>query len=140
MKKYKFDIIRQNVMSWSLDIRENLSSPDELYCACPTPSFPWIMPGEYIPSKDYYGEIVDDFDDYIKQRNAYCKQLFKEIQKTQTHPVLNVIRHQFDRFLWSLDTFIFGYSLNSKLCCLRANIIHLFNKFKNSNIWQKSIH
>ena len=140
MKKYKFDIIRQNVMSWSLDIRENLSSPDELYCACPTPSFPWIMPGEYIPSKDYYGEIVDDFDDYIKQRNAYCKQLFKEIQKTQTHPVLNIIRHQFDRFLWSLDTFIFGYSLNSKLCCLRANIIHLFNKFKNSNIWQKSIH
>ena len=140
MKKYKFDIIRHIVMSWSPDIRENLSSPDELYCACPTPSFPWLMPGEYIPSKDYYGEIVDDFDDYIKQRNAYCKQLFKEIQKTQTHPVLNVIRHQFDKFLWSLDTFIFGYSLNSKLCCLRANINHLFNKCKNSNIWQKSIH
>ena len=140
MKKYKFDIIRQNVMSWSPDIRENLSSPDELHCACPGPSCPWITLEEYIPSHDYYGETVDDIDEYIQQRNAYCKQLFKEIQKTQTHPVLNVIRHKLDRFLWFLDTFIFGYSLSSKLCCLRANIIHLFNKFKNSNIWQKSIH
>lgn len=81
MKQYKFDYIKENVEKWGKDIprdRETLiSTPFGI-------TMPHLFPKEnnmgfnYYPPKDYYGETIEDIDDWMKQRERYCEELEKE--------------------------------------------------------------
>lgn len=78
MKKYKFDYIREWVEKWNPDIPRTVEQIEM------TPwdiLFPWIMPGEYRPAKDHYGEIIEDFEEWHKQRHDFCIKLAKEYEE-----------------------------------------------------------
>ena len=45
-------------------------------------SLPYMVPGEpYIPPKDYYGEVVDDINEWMAQREKYIEKLYKKLKK-----------------------------------------------------------
>ena len=87
MKKYKFDYIREMVSEWhpsvKVDLNGVLGTPYKI-------TLPMIMPETnedgnfqmvYYPARDYYGEEIENTQDWLKQREKYCKNLVKEIKK-----------------------------------------------------------
>lgn len=77
-KKYKFDYIREWVEKWNPDVPRTVEriemTPWDIL-------FPWFMPGEYLPTKDHYGEIIEDFEEWYKQRHDFCIKLAEEYEK-----------------------------------------------------------
>ena len=81
MKQYKFDYIREMVEKWNPEIEKTL---DRIEFVPFMLTLPWIMPGEeYRPATDYYGETVDNFEEWHRQREEYCKKLAKEYENLQ---------------------------------------------------------
>ena len=89
MKKYKFDYIREMVSEWHPNVKVDLNS---LLNTPYNVSLPMIMPETneegkfqltYYPAKDYYGEVIEDVNVWLKQREKYCKKLVKEIKKAK---------------------------------------------------------
>jgi hypothetical protein len=81
MKQYKFDYIREMVEKWNPEIEKTL---DRIEFVPFMLTLPWIMPGEeYRPVTDYYGETVDNFEEWHRQREEYCKKLAKEYEDLQ---------------------------------------------------------
>ena len=80
MKEYRFDYMREQVEKWNPGVPITLERIEFL------PFFitlPWITLDEYIPPKDYYGEVVEDFHEWYKQRHEYCLKLAKEYETLQ---------------------------------------------------------
>lgn len=76
-KKYRFDYVREQVMNWDPTIRQECTL--DMIENCAHISMPWIMPGEYIPAHDYYGQEVDSVGDWYSQKHEYCKKLYDEL-------------------------------------------------------------
>lgn len=78
MKQYRFDYIKEWVEKWNPDIPRTVERIEM------TPwdiRLPWIMPWEYRPAKDYYGEEIYDFEEWHKQRHDFCVKLAKEYEE-----------------------------------------------------------
>jgi hypothetical protein len=79
LKKYCFDYIKENVMGWNPEIKKNLTK-EMLYMTPWRVTLPYMMPDLYIPAMDAYGEIIDDIDDWHKQRDEYITNLYNELK------------------------------------------------------------
>ena len=78
MKQYRFDYIKEWVEKWNPDIprtaeRIEMTPWDILP--------PWFMPWEYRPAKDHCGEIIEDFEEWYKQRHDFCVELAEEYER-----------------------------------------------------------
>lgn len=81
MKQYRFDYIREMVEEWNPGVEKTLERIEFVPFLL---TLPWIMPGEeYRPMTDYYGEIVDNFEEWCKQRHDFCVKLAKEYEILQ---------------------------------------------------------
>ena len=79
-KKYCFDYIKENVMGWNPEIKKNLTK-EMLYMTPWRVTLPYMMPDLYIPTMDAYGEIIDDINDWYKQREEYIENLYNELKE-----------------------------------------------------------
>ena len=43
-------------------------------------SLPFIMPDRIIPATDYYGEVIDNYDEWKRQREEYIEKLYKQLK------------------------------------------------------------
>lgn len=68
MKKYKFDYIKESVEKWAPDVPRTLETIEFL------PFGILLFP----PYMDPYGEIIEDLNDWYKQRHEYCVKLADE--------------------------------------------------------------
>lgn len=81
MKEYRFDYIREMVEKWNPEIPRTVERMRFLPWYI---SLPWIMPGEeFRPAKDHYGEVIEDFEEWFRQREEYCKKLAEEYEILQ---------------------------------------------------------
>ena len=79
MKTYRFDYIREMVDKWNPNIPRTVEQIEF------TPwlvTLPWIMPDDFRPAKDYYGEVVEDITEWKKQRHEFCVKLADEYAKS----------------------------------------------------------
>ena len=79
VKKYCFDYIKENVMGWKSEIKKILTK-EMLYMTPWRVTPPYMFPDRYIPAMDSYGEIIDDIDDWYKQREEYIENLYNELK------------------------------------------------------------
>ena len=78
-KKYRFDYIKEDVMKWAPDVRKTMTK--EMISFLPLKvTLPYFMPDRYIPAMDYYGEVIDDYEDWKKQREEYIDSLFDKLK------------------------------------------------------------
>ena len=77
-KKYKFDYIRENVEGWLPEFKKNITK--QMIEITPYGIFVW---NDIIKSSvlDYYGESIEDFDEWKKQREEYIDSLYNELKK-----------------------------------------------------------
>lgn len=86
MKEYRFDYIKEMVDKWREDV------PKDVESIAGTPflvNLPWVDLDEnyklrVTPAHDYYGEEIEDMQDWINQRNKYCEKLAKEYENSKT--------------------------------------------------------
>ena len=78
-KKYCFDYIREDVMKWSPDVRKNVTK-QMLYMIPSRVRHPFISPEQIIPAIDYYGEVIDDYDEWSIEREEYIEELYKKLK------------------------------------------------------------
>jgi hypothetical protein len=80
MKEYRFDYMREWVEPWHPSVPRTLEQirglPFDIL-------LPWITPDEYRPAKDHYGEDIDNFEEWYRQREEYCLKLAKEYETLQ---------------------------------------------------------
>ena len=79
-KKYCFDYIMKDVMKWAPDVRKNVTK-QMLYMLPLRVRFPFIMPEQITPPIDYYGEVIDNYDEWKKQREEYIDNLYNELKE-----------------------------------------------------------
>ena len=79
MKKiYRFDYIKEMVEKWAPGVPRTYQQINFLPWRI---TLPWIMPDCFIPAKDYYGEVIEDLEEWHRQREEYIKNLVKEYEK-----------------------------------------------------------
>ena len=78
-KKYRFDYIREDVMKWAPDVRKNVTK-QMLYMLPLRVLFPFILPEQITPPIDYYGEVIDNYGEWSKQREEYIEELYRELK------------------------------------------------------------
>ena len=78
-KKYCFNYIKEDVMKWAPDVRKNVTK-QMLYMLPLRVNLPFIMPDSYISATDYYGEVIDDYDEWKRQREEYIEELYKHLK------------------------------------------------------------
>lgn len=86
MRDYKFDYICEMVEKWkddvSRDIYRILGTPFGILLPL---TMSEIIDGKivlkYYPAKDYYGEPIDNIEEWFKQRRDYCEKLANEYEK-----------------------------------------------------------
>jgi hypothetical protein len=83
-KKYCFDYIREDVMKWAPEVRKNVTK-QMLYMLPLRVQFPFIMPDRIIPAIDYYGEVIDDYGEWSKEREEYIEQLYKQLKNEEQY-------------------------------------------------------
>ena len=79
-KKYCFDYIKEDVMKWAPDVRKNVTK-QMIYMLPLRVNFPFIMPDRITPAIDYYGEVIDDYAEWHKQREEYIDNLYNELKE-----------------------------------------------------------
>ena len=76
MKTYRFDYLKEWADKWFDKTHITMS---QLYMLPWDVALPWFMPGEeYIPPKDHYGDVIDDINEWSRQREEYLKNLWVE--------------------------------------------------------------
>ena len=81
MKEYRFDYLKERVEQWQEGWPKTLEAIEGLPFDI---LLPWFVPGEeYRPAKDHYGEDIDDFEEWYRQRHEYCIKLAKEYENLQ---------------------------------------------------------
>ena len=78
-KKYCFDYIRENVMKWAPEVRKNVTK-QMLYNIPLSVRFPFISPELITPPIDYYGEVIDNYGEWSKEREEYIENLYKKLK------------------------------------------------------------
>lgn len=78
-KKYCFDYIREDVMKWTPDVRKNVTK-QMLYMLPLRVLFPFILPEQITPPIDYYGEVIENYGEWSKQREEYIEELYKQLK------------------------------------------------------------
>lgn len=78
-KKYCFDYIKEDVMKWAPEVRKTMTK-QMIYMLPLRVNLPFIMPDIYIPAMDYYGEVIDDYDEWHRQREEYIDNLYNELK------------------------------------------------------------
>lgn len=71
MKRYRFDYIRESVEKWTDNIPKTLEFIEGV---------PFGLL-QYQPMTDTYGEVVDDFKEWYRQRHEYCVKLADEYKQ-----------------------------------------------------------
>ena len=79
-KKYCFDYIKEDVMKWAPEVRKTMTK-QMIYMLPLRVIFPFIMPDRITPPFDYYGEVIDDYDVWNKQREEYIDNLYDELKE-----------------------------------------------------------
>jgi len=70
-KTYRFDYIRKWVEKWNPDIPRTVERIE----MTPWDIFIWSW-----PQIDHYGEIIEDFEEWYKQRHDFCIKLAEEYE------------------------------------------------------------
>ena len=79
-KKYCFDYIKEDVMKWAPEVRKTMTK-QMIYMLPLRVNLPFIMPDRYIPAMDYYGEVIDNYDEWKRQREEYIDNLYNELKE-----------------------------------------------------------
>ena len=79
-KKYRFDYIKEDVMKWAPEVRKTMTK-QMIYMLPLRVNLPFIMPDRYIPAMDYYGEVIDNYDEWKRQREEYIDNLYNELKE-----------------------------------------------------------
>lgn len=79
-KKYCFDYIKEDVMKWAPDVRKNVTK-QMLYMLPLRVQFPFISPEQIPIAIDYYGDVIDNYDEWKKQREEYIDNLYNELKE-----------------------------------------------------------
>ena len=79
-KKYCFDYIKEDVMKWAPEVRKTMTK-QMIYMLPLRVNLPFIMPDRYIPAMDYYGEVIDNYDEWKRQREEYIDKLYNELKE-----------------------------------------------------------
>lgn len=66
MKQYRFDYIRESVEEWGGNVPKTVEFIEMLPLGLLT---------------DPYGEVVDNFDEWYRQRHEYCVKLAEEYKQ-----------------------------------------------------------
>ena len=77
-KKYRFDNIRYDVMNWSPEVRKTMTK--QMIYMLPDGLFYWSDLIKGLIIKDYFGEVIDDYQDWKKQREEYIDKLYNELK------------------------------------------------------------
>lgn len=75
-KIYKFDYIKDMVDKWAdktTVTRQQLNMIP--YCI----TLPWLTFDSGVPSKDFYDEEIVDFNEWLRQREKYLDNLWKDL-------------------------------------------------------------
>ena len=80
VKKYCFDYIKEDIMKWAPDVRKNVTK-QMIYMLPLRVIFPFIMPDRITPPMDYYGEVIDNYGEWSKQREEYIDNLYNELKE-----------------------------------------------------------
>jgi len=78
-KKYCFDYIKEDVMKWAPEVRETMTK-QMIYMLPLRVLFPFILPEKITPPIDYYGEVIDDYEEWKRQREEYIDNLYKDLK------------------------------------------------------------
>ena len=78
-KKYRFDNIRHDVMNWSPEVRKTMTK--QMIYMLPDGLFYWSDLIKGLIIKDYFGEVIDDYEDWHKQREEYIDNLYNELKE-----------------------------------------------------------
>ena len=77
-KKYRFDNIRHDVMNWSAEVRKTMTK--QMIYMLPDGLFYWSDLIKGLIIRDYFGEVIDDYEDWKKQREEYIDNLYRELK------------------------------------------------------------
>ena len=83
-KKYCFDYIKEDVMKWAPDVRKNVTK-QMIYMLPLRVQFPFISPEQITPPIDYYGEVIDNYDEWKRQREEYIEELYKQLKNGEEY-------------------------------------------------------
>ena len=83
-KKYRFDYIKEDVMKWAPEVRKAMTK-QMIYMLPYRISLPFIMPDRIIPAMDYYGEVIDNYDEWKRQREEYIEELYKQLKNGEEY-------------------------------------------------------
>ena len=76
---YRFDYIRDEVLTWNPDVLRKCTVEFLLQVLPHTIHPAFISRSSSTPTTDYYGEEIEDMKDYLNQRVEYISALHKEI-------------------------------------------------------------
>lgn len=76
MKQYKFDYLKEMVDEWADKTHVTRQQLNMLPWRIQLPYWDLIT---YIPSMDYYGEVIEDAEEWHKQRGEYLDKLWLEL-------------------------------------------------------------
>lgn len=79
VKKYRFDNIRYDVMNWSPEVRETMTK--QMIHMIPYGLFYWSDLIKGLIIRDYFGKIIDDYDEWKKQREEYIDNLYNKLKE-----------------------------------------------------------
>lgn len=83
MKKYKFDYIKEMVDQWCDEVPKDAEAI-KFTPFLITPPFIGLDENCKLignPPYDHYGEVIDDMQDWLEQRDKYCEELAEEYKK-----------------------------------------------------------
>lgn len=78
-KKYRFDNIRHEVMNWSPEVRKTMTK--QMIYMIPEGLFYWSDLIKGLIIRDYFGEVIDNYGEWSKQREEYIDNLYNELKE-----------------------------------------------------------
>ena len=82
IKRYCFDYIKEDVMKWAPEVRKTMTK-QMIYMLPLRVIFPFIMPDSIAPPMDYYGEVIDNYGEWHRQREEYIDNLYNELKNRE---------------------------------------------------------
>ena len=78
-KKYCFDNIRYDVMNWSSEVRKTMTK--QMIYMIPHGVFYWSDFEKGMIIRDCFGDVIDDYDEWKRQREEYIDNLYNELKE-----------------------------------------------------------
>lgn len=80
-KKYRFDNIRFDVMNWSPEVRKTMTK--QMIYRLPHGVTYWSDFEKGIIMRDYFGDVIDNYAEWNRQREEYIENLYKELKNEE---------------------------------------------------------